>query len=802
MALDEVSAQPWARKHDDPAVSVVPSAPRTAYPKSLAELIEICAKRAPHERIHAAGSHWALSEAAISDAVFVETHDPNNNHQAMGKTLYEVVPRCLSPQFIGVLASRTVLPFDGKVAENEGLYPIHVETGKRVYQLYAELDAGDDAKESLATLLETKHGNSSYRGPWAPRTLGNSGGQTVFGALTTGTHGGDFRIPPIADSVMALHLVADGGKHYWIEPEAQTLAGVQMTADGPLHELYGQKDFGGPDNFAVLRNDDIFDSVLVAAGRFGIVYSMVIAAVRQYSLHQERRLTVWQDIKTQVNDPTSPLYSNAPPAGAPAPASDSRFLQVAVSVTPHENFSKNLAGVTKRWNVPLAAIPGTTVPAGRPERVGPLVNPFDPFDSAIQAPRFLFAGNSHTYTPDPNNPGLALDPGFLARACTNAKFMDGVIQSVITEVENFVNSKGAVVGAALLAVTAVGGGALVLSLLAALLVILPILIAILALLQSQAQPRFGQTMNDVRDALLNHTDPEVRAAGTLVWHMIAYQVFSSEQANADYEAISYAVMEGHDYLDKSCNLNIDSIEVFFNAEDPMLIAFVDALLAFETAQEVGEGKAMVGFISLRFTGPTRAMIGQQRWPITCAIEVAGMRDVMGSKGLLDFATAVALDNNFKGILHWGQRNGSTRAHIQERFGDTTTDPTGRLRTWRNALSGITDNGRLDGFSNAFTRQTGLEIVTPAIGNLDGAGGLFLQPITITWDCTRNPPSTTVSLDVVSPSGAQTSFAPLPLVGQEQLLATEHGVYTARLIAAIGLGGERRETSDQVTVSVG
>lgn len=31
--------------------------------------------------------------------------------------------------------------------------------------------------------------------------------------------------------------------------------------------------------------------------------------------------------------------------------------------------------------------------------------------------------------------------------------------------------------------------------------------------------------------------------------------------------------EGNDYLDKSCNLNVDSIEVFFDATDPMLIAY-------------------------------------------------------------------------------------------------------------------------------------------------------------------------------------------------------------------------------------
>lgn len=213
----------------------------------------------------------------------------------MGRTLYDVVWPCLSPQFISVLASRQVEPFDGKVADNEGIYPIHVETGKRVYQLYAELDAGDTHKDSLANHLANNHGNASYLGPWAFRTLGNSGGQTVFGALTTGTHGGDFRTPPIADSVMALHSVADGGRHYWMEPEAVTLAGAQLTADAPLHALYGH--VGAPGSFAIIRNDEIFESVLVAAGRFGIVYSMVVAALRQYSLHQERRLGTWQNLR-------------------------------------------------------------------------------------------------------------------------------------------------------------------------------------------------------------------------------------------------------------------------------------------------------------------------------------------------------------------------------------------------------------------------------------------------------------------------------------------------------------------------
>ena len=165
-----------------------------------------------------------------------------------------------------------------------------------------------------------------------------------------------------------------------------------------------------------------------------------------------------------------------------------------------------------------------------------------------------------------------------------------------------------------------------------------------------------------------------------MWQMINFQAFASSTARADFEAISYAVMDGHDYFDQSCRINDDSIEVFFDATDPMLVAYVDALLAFEIGQEVSVGKAFVGYISLRFTGPTRALIGQQRFPVSCSVEVSGLRDVSGVTELIDFAIMLALNSNFKGILHWGQRNESIRSHVQERFGDTFADQSGNLHS--------------------------------------------------------------------------------------------------------------------------
>jgi hypothetical protein len=75
----------WTRKHDLPGSPM--SIPRVEHPTSLEQLIELCRTRPPDQRMHAAGSHWALSTAAVADHIAIETNDPP--HTAMGKTLYD-----------------------------------------------------------------------------------------------------------------------------------------------------------------------------------------------------------------------------------------------------------------------------------------------------------------------------------------------------------------------------------------------------------------------------------------------------------------------------------------------------------------------------------------------------------------------------------------------------------------------------------------------------------------------------------------------------------------------------------------
>jgi hypothetical protein len=786
MALEEVLDQAWRRKHDDPAVAVVPRAPNTIYAKSLEDLIEICTNPDPQTRFHAAGSHWGLSTAAISDRIFVETHDPGNSHQAMGKTLFEVVPKCLNPAFVTWLAQRRVKPFDeskANVSVNEGLYPVHIETGKRVYQLYAELDTGDDANpQSLAVLLSRPpHNNPSYLGPWAFPTLGGAGGQTTFGALHTGTHGGDFRMPPIAAAVMAMHLVADGGKHYWIEPETPSGGHPRLTDDALLKALYGPRS-RNPDDFQIRRDDRLFQAVLISAGRFGIIYSVVLGAVRQYCLHQERRLSTWRAIKSQIANLNSGLYSKIIDG-----REVNRFLQVAVGLTPINNFKDNLVGITKRWNVPK------TTSLGRDQRVGRIEARFDP---RLQAPRYSSAGRTQTFTPDPTTPDMAKEPGFLERACTNADFTSGVIASLEKEIEDFVDSNGATVGAIMgVAASMVGPGGLLL-LIAALKALLSLLKRLIRELASPA-PRLGDALDKMRQVLLNQPTPETRAAGLFLFQSIVAEVFRQQQGDSDFEALSYAVMDGHDYLDRSCNINVDSIEVFFDATDPMLPAYIDQLIAFEIVQEVTRGLAFAGYASLRFMGKGDALLGQARWPVTCSVEVAGLLDTRGTKELIDFASTLALNPSFGAIPHWGQRNDARQADIERLFGGEEDT----IALWRGALSQITRNGRLDRFSNGFTRQTGLEIVEPRIGTFTAAQGAPGQPLVANWACEDNPLDTAVRLEFIAPSGARQQRSGLRLSGREQLVPGETGQHEVRLILSLQRGSLRSaQRSSRVVVT--
>ena len=106
-------------------------------------LLRLLALRPANDRLHAAGSHWALSDAAISDNTFVETHDPNpgSPHPVLARTLRNVIPHCLNHDDLARMARNENKP-----------YLVHVQAGKRIYQLLCQSGSKHqpaDAPQSL-----------------------------------------------------------------------------------------------------------------------------------------------------------------------------------------------------------------------------------------------------------------------------------------------------------------------------------------------------------------------------------------------------------------------------------------------------------------------------------------------------------------------------------------------------------------------------------------------------------------------------------------------------------------------------
>jgi hypothetical protein len=106
-------------------------------------------------------------------------------------------------------------------------------------------------------------------------TSGASNGQTIAGAVSTGTHGSANRVGAMQDFILGIHLVAEGGEHYFIQRASRPAASRRFS------------DWLG----AIPRLDDkLFDAAVVGFGSFGLVHGLLFEAEPLYVLEKH----VWQ----------------------------------------------------------------------------------------------------------------------------------------------------------------------------------------------------------------------------------------------------------------------------------------------------------------------------------------------------------------------------------------------------------------------------------------------------------------------------------------------------------------------------
>ena len=178
-------------------------------------------------RIRALGGGWSFSPAAATDGILVNT-------------------RPLNYQF-SLADQNTHADYGGAAADL-----VFAQCGVSVAELNVAL---------------------RQRGKSLP-TSGASNGQTIAGALSTGTHGSAIDQGGLQDLVRALHLVTGPDRHVWLErASAPTLSDASVAFLGA----------------EVVRDDALFDAALVSFGSFGIVHGVVLEVDDLFYVQEYRR---------------------------------------------------------------------------------------------------------------------------------------------------------------------------------------------------------------------------------------------------------------------------------------------------------------------------------------------------------------------------------------------------------------------------------------------------------------------------------------------------------------------------------
>jgi hypothetical protein len=232
--------------------------------------------------LRAIGNNWSFTKVGVSDGGIIDTVSLKQT-KALNNTM-------VAPAYLAA----------GKSAKNLFL----TQCGMKVLE--------------LETILEAR-GKSL-------RASGASNAQTIAGALSTGTHGAAYKFGAVQDQVVGLHLVCGPNRHVWLERASYPVAG------DALLDWMGQPE--------VLRNDELFNAVLVSFGSFGFIHGVLLETedlfwLKGYSKNQLRYDAPLKKAMTALDfsdlSGPGPNQLNLP---MPEPGFDSYHFQVIVN--PHQ----------------------------------------------------------------------------------------------------------------------------------------------------------------------------------------------------------------------------------------------------------------------------------------------------------------------------------------------------------------------------------------------------------------------------------------------------------------------------------
>lgn len=166
-------------------------------------------------------------------------------------------------------------------------------------------------------------------------TSGASNGQTIAGAVSTGTHGSAFTYGSIQECIVGIHLI--------VGPDPSTDCILLERASDPVVSVDLAQRLGA----RLVRDDEQFNAALVAFGSMGFVMGYIVNAEPLYHLESWRRVVPYNGL---VNALMTTLDLDLLPMIVPSLQVDpTRVWHVEVVLNPHDADSAYLT-VMERWS--------------------------------------------------------------------------------------------------------------------------------------------------------------------------------------------------------------------------------------------------------------------------------------------------------------------------------------------------------------------------------------------------------------------------------------------------------------------
>ena len=148
----------------------------------------------------------------------------------------------------------------------------------------------------------------------ALKTSGASNGQTIAGAVATGTHGSRFRFGSMADYVVGMHIITGPDRALWLER-----ASYPVLSDELIAKLGAQ----------LVRDDMLFNAALVSFGSFGIIHGVLIEADPIYLLEVSRS-------RVKIDDRLKRVMRTLDFTGIDLPDKTKEPFHFEVVINPHD----------------------------------------------------------------------------------------------------------------------------------------------------------------------------------------------------------------------------------------------------------------------------------------------------------------------------------------------------------------------------------------------------------------------------------------------------------------------------------